>query len=84
MVDKAPLVGEVRTGQVTTVLGNKNYTRYTNYLLVQCKGLTYTIGWCWRPGTSTSTSTHTSYRSSSTDGVPSVTGVGGHVGGCIV
>ena len=84
MVDKAPLVGGVRTGQVTTVLGSHSlYTQWTTYY----SSLTCTNNcrlW-WRPGTSTSTITHTSYRSSSsTDGVPSVTGVGGYVGGCIV
>ncbi len=35
-------------------------------------------------GDVTITITHTSYRSSSTDGVPRVTGVGCHVGGCSV
>ena len=46
-------------------------------------GLTCTSGRYCRPGTSTSTITHTSYLSSSTDGVPRVTGVGGHVVGCV-
>ncbi len=83
-MDKAPLVGAGKTGQVTTVLGShSSYSQWTTYY----SSLTCTSDcrWCWRPVTRTSsTSTHTSYRSSSTDGVPSITGVGGYFGGCII
>ena len=54
------------------------------YLYIN-SGLTCTSGWCWRPGTITHTS-YCNYSSiyGSTDCVPSVTGVGGHVVGCII